>query len=158
MEYGECCNKNVGAFTVWKKSESRDDQVIDARCANTHFEVPEGVALCTGSAFSLLEVEPGSFPIQVGVDIADAFYHIELLEELREYFALPSVKATEVGLEHLGDKAISGNKGCTHASRSCRWDGPMHYACVNVPMNTLLMVAAAFQGISASWTISRCPT
>ena len=87
IEFRSACVEQVGAFTVWKKN-GKQRLVIDARLANMHFEQPEEVALATGSSFSLLEVDGGGPPLEVGgVDIADAFYHIELVEELRGHFA-----------------------------------------------------------------------
>lgn len=69
------------------------------------------MALATGSVFSLIEVESGSLPLEAGgVDIADAFYHIELIEELREYFGLPALNAGQVGLESNGEKIGENHK------------------------------------------------
>ena len=99
VEYRRECTERVGAFTVWKKS-GRQRLVIDCRAANLHFEQPERVHLATGSAFARLAVDSGE-PVKVGgVDIADAFYNIQLLPELRGYFGLPSVRASRVDVTH----------------------------------------------------------
>lgn len=57
--------------------------VVDSRFANLWFDSPEKVQLATGSAFSRLEVDRGPAIEVGGVDIKDAFYRIELPEELR---------------------------------------------------------------------------
>ena len=84
VEFRKGCKQQVGAFAVWKKS-GKQRLVIDSRLANLHFTVPEKVALCTGSSFARLEVDPGP-PVEVGgVDISDAFYQIELPASLRGF-------------------------------------------------------------------------
>ena len=98
VEYRREGTERVGAFAVWKNS-GRQRLVIDCRAANLHFEQPERVHLATG-AFARLAVDSGG-PVEVGgVDIADAFYNIQLLPELRGYFGLPSVRASHVDVTH----------------------------------------------------------
>ena len=87
VEYRRECTERVGAITVWKKS-GRQRLVIDCRAANLHFEQPERVHLATVSAFARLAVDSGERVEVGGVDIADAFYNIQLLPELRGYFGL----------------------------------------------------------------------
>ena len=117
LEYRQSCREQVGVFTVWKKS-GKQRLVIDARLANMHFETPEKVRLATGTTFAAMEVDSGP-PVEVGgVDIADAFYHIELVEPLREFFALPKVKA--------------GDAGCGFASGSKVAAGSWVYPCLKV--------------------------
>ena len=67
----------MGLFTVWKKN-GRQRLVVDARLSNLHFAEPETVRLTTGATFSSIEVDEGPALEVGGVDIVDAFYHIEL--------------------------------------------------------------------------------
>ena len=84
--------------------------MIDARLANLHFEPPEKVHLATGPAFSGIEVDEGPAVEVGGVDIADAFYHIELIPELRGYFSLPPVRAQHVGVENINGRNVKNEK------------------------------------------------
>ena len=101
IEYRQSMLEQVGLFTVWKKN-GRQRLVVDARLSNLHFSEPETVRLATGATFSAIEVDEGPALEIGGVDIADAFYHIELPEYLRELFALPPVRAGDVGCDHIG--------------------------------------------------------
>ena len=106
IEFRETFTEQVGAFMVWKKS-GKQRLVIDARLANLHFGTPEKVSLATGATFANIEVDSGP-PLEVGgVDIADAFYHLELIPELRGFFALPGVRAGDVGCSMVNGKKIS---------------------------------------------------
>eukprot|EP00959_Pyramimonas_sp_CCMP1952_P392061 8215579-Pyramimonas_sp.AAC.1 len=81
--------------------------VIDCRRANCWFKRPSTVALATGSALGELAVPEGE-QLYVGhVDICDAFYHFGLPEAFRDYFALPAVKAGDVGLSVPGGKSLA---------------------------------------------------
>eukprot|EP00435_Cladocopium_sp_Y103_P060578 s48_g22.t1 len=77
-----------------------------------HFEPPHSVSLATGSAFGSLEVPGGGPPLEIGgVDIADAFYHIALEDELQDYFCLAPVRAEDVGVSVAqGKKLKPGDK------------------------------------------------
>lgn len=105
VEYGASFKEKVGAFTVWKKN-GKQRLVIDARLANMHFEVPEKVKLATGSTFARIEVDDGPQVEVGGVDIADAFYHIELIPALRPYFALPGIRAEDVGVKSINGEMV----------------------------------------------------
>ena len=96
VEFHTSFKQQVGVFTVWKKN-GKQRLVIDARLANLHFDQPEKVELATGSTFACIEVDNGEAIEVGGVDISDAFYHIQLIPELRPYFALPGLKAMEIG-------------------------------------------------------------
>lgn len=82
IEFRTQARERVGVFFVWKKS-GKQRMVVDSRLANLWFDSPEKVQLATGSAFSRLEVDRGPAIEVGGVDIKDAFYRIELPEELR---------------------------------------------------------------------------
>ncbi|CAK0822825.1 unnamed protein product, partial [Prorocentrum cordatum] len=95
-----------GLFFVRKKS-GKQRMVIDCRRANCWFRRPSTVALATGSALEELAVPEGE-QLYVGhVDICDAFYHFGLPEAFRDYFALPAVKAGDVGLTVLGGRSLA---------------------------------------------------
>ena len=130
VEFRSGFKEQVGAFTVWKKS-GKQRLVIDARLANLHFDAPEKVHLATGATFANVEVDGGPAIEVGGVDIADAFYHLELVPELREFFALPGLRAGDVGLSHLNGKPVDVEKivypclrvvpmGWTHALWLCQ--------------------------------------
>ena len=87
-----------------QNSSGKQRLVVDARLTNCWFGDPEGVRLATGSSFSQLEVDGGP-PVSLGaVDIADAFYQIQLPSELRDLFGLLPVKARLVGI----DRTVEG--------------------------------------------------
>ncbi|CAK0911498.1 unnamed protein product [Prorocentrum cordatum] len=98
--------EKCGLFFARKKS-GKQRMVIDCRRANCWFRRPSTVALATGSALGELAVPEGE-QLYVGhVDICDAFYHFGLPEAFREYFALPAVKAGDVGLTVLGGRSLA---------------------------------------------------
>lgn len=110
VEYRLQGKERVGVFTVWKKS-GKQRLVIDARLANLHFEAPPSVSLATGASFGLLEVPGGGPPLEVGgVDIADAFYHIALDEDLRELFSLAPLRAEDVGIKKVQGLEVRANQ------------------------------------------------
>ena len=74
---------SVGAFCVWKK-DGQQRLVLDARLANCYFGQALPVELATGQSFARVEVD-GHGPVEVGgVDIAVAFYAIQLPETFQE--------------------------------------------------------------------------
>eukprot|EP00959_Pyramimonas_sp_CCMP1952_P284425 5945711-Pyramimonas_sp.AAC.1 len=98
--------ERCGLFFVRKKS-GKQRMVIDCRRANCWFKRPSTVALATGSALGELAVPEGE-QLYVGhVDICDAFYHFGLPEAFRDYFALPAVKAGDMGLSVLGGRSLA---------------------------------------------------
>ena len=73
---------------------------------------PDGVRLASGGSFGLLELDQGP-PLFVGeADIEVAFYALENVPELQEYFGLPSLRGryllnpTVDGVEVLDDEMI----------------------------------------------------
>ena len=102
--------EQVGLFTVWKKN-GRQRLVVDARLSNLHFAEPETVRLTTGATFSSSEVDEGPALEVGGVDIVDAFYHIELPEYLMELFVRPAVRAGDVGCERIGQERLKKGHG-----------------------------------------------
>ena len=97
IEFRRSVREQCGLFCVWKKS-GKQRLVVDARLTNLWFSDPEPVALATGTSFGNIEVD-GHGPIQLaGVDIADAFYNIELPHQLRDLFGLRPLQACEAGV------------------------------------------------------------
>ena len=130
VEYRLHVREQVGLFCVWKKS-GKQRLIVDARLSNCWFGASSKVSLATGASFAALDVDPGP-PIEVGgVDIADAFYQIELPTEFRDLFGLRPVQAGEVDLWTLGGRPVSPTQkvfpvfkavpmGWTHALWICQ--------------------------------------
>ena len=86
----------VGLFAVAKKN-GRQRLVVDCRHSNLYFEEPEHTSLPTAASFSPLELGPADQLHVVQFDLKDAFYQMELPEELAHFFCLPAVRAGNVG-------------------------------------------------------------
>ncbi|CAK0857930.1 unnamed protein product [Prorocentrum cordatum] len=77
--------------------------VIDCRRSNVVFADPAPVVLPTGGSFAALELDDPEGILNVeGVDLKDAFYHLELPIELRRYFVMRPVLAGSVGVSSAG--------------------------------------------------------
>jgi hypothetical protein len=89
-----------GVFAV-PKDKDADRLIIDARPTNRLFVEPAKVKLPTPDLLAQLETDPSRKFFVAKVDL-DNFYHRLLLPVwIREYFALPPVRAADVGLESL---------------------------------------------------------
>ncbi|CAK0806316.1 unnamed protein product, partial [Prorocentrum cordatum] len=122
--------EEVGLFTVWKK-DGRQRLVIDCRGSNFRFAEPDKTSLASGGSFSSIELAPGEVLWTAGVDIADAFYNMGLPPELRHLFALPRLRAAQLGVRELGGRPVPGRAwvrpclavlpmGWTHALDFCQ--------------------------------------
>ncbi|CAK0816959.1 unnamed protein product, partial [Prorocentrum cordatum] len=122
--------EEVGLFTVWKK-DGRQRLVIDCRGSNFRFGEPDKTSLASGGSFSSIELAPGEVLWTAGVDIADAFYNMGLPPELRHLFALPRLRAAQLGVRELGGRPVPGRAwvrpclavlpmGWTHALDFCQ--------------------------------------
>lgn len=90
-----------GVFAV-PKDEHSDRLIIDARAANLVFTDPPKVELPTPDLLAQLTVADPQRPVFVAKADLDNFYHrLALPEWMWPYFALPSVLASEVGLEDV---------------------------------------------------------
>ncbi|CAK0888695.1 unnamed protein product, partial [Prorocentrum cordatum] len=99
--------EEVGLFTVWKK-DGRQRLVIDCRGSNLHFAELSKTGLASGASFSAIELQEGEQLWTGGVDIADAFYNVGLPSDLRRFFALPRLRAGDLGLESVeGQRVLS---------------------------------------------------
>ena len=95
----------IGFFGV-KKKGGKVRLVIDCRRANSWFSKPRHVQLATGSAFSQMAFEPGESFYVAHFDIQNAFYSLELPEDLRDYFCCPSIHASELGVRKMNGHAL----------------------------------------------------
>ncbi|CAK0864325.1 unnamed protein product, partial [Prorocentrum cordatum] len=98
--------EEVGLFTVWKK-DGRQRLVIDCMGSNLHLAEPNKTSLASGASFSRMELQEGEQLWTGGVDIADAFYNVGLPGELRRYFALPRLRAADLGLKVVEGQSVS---------------------------------------------------
>ncbi|CAK0878156.1 unnamed protein product [Prorocentrum cordatum] len=97
----------VDAFFV-KKKGGRLRMVIDCRRSNVVFADPAPVVLPTGDSFAALELDDPEGILNVeGVDLKDAFYHLELPIELRRYFVMRPILAGSVGVSSLGGSQVA---------------------------------------------------
>ena len=122
--------EKAGLFVVWKKS-GKQRLVVDARRSNCWFGSPCPVKLATGSSFAQIEVDHAD-PIELaGVDIADAFYGIELPDEFRDLFGLAPLTAEQAGISMVQGAPVARDQvvfpvfrvvpmGWTHALWICQ--------------------------------------
>ena len=97
--------EEAGLFVVWKKS-GKQRLVVDARRSNCWFDSPLPVKLATGGSFAQIEVDNAG-PIELaGIDIADAFYGIELPHEFRDLFGLAPLTADQAGISEVQGRAV----------------------------------------------------
>ena len=113
----------VGVFTVGKKN---GDQrlVLDCRPANRQFVSPPGVSLLTAEGMGRFEFEAGvtqpldllDLPsLAMGItDVKNCFQRIRFGDhgpgsELAEWFAMPAVKAREIGVWELSGAPLAGD-------------------------------------------------
>ena len=98
--------------------------IIDARRSNRRFRDPPGVELLSSEGFARIEVEVeegltlgseawqealSGFRVALGMaDVKDCFHRYRQPPWLSEYFALPPLRASELGLTGgwLGGKAL----------------------------------------------------
>jgi hypothetical protein len=93
--------KVVNGFFGVPKDGDKIRLIIDARPANCHFTVPPKVELPTPDLLANL-VAPAGKPFYVAKVDLDNFYHrLRLPVWMRPYFALPPVRAGDIGLSEL---------------------------------------------------------
>jgi len=116
-----------GVFCVPKDGTDSLRLIIDARSANERFVDPPHIELPTPDLLSRL-VTDRSRPLFVAKADLDNFYHrLRLPEWMRPYFALPAVRAGEVGL--------SGSIIVLEGHRiTLRSSDIIYPACVTLPM------------------------
>ncbi|CAK0906231.1 unnamed protein product, partial [Prorocentrum cordatum] len=92
VTYTDTPRERCGLFFARKKT-GKQRMVVDCRRANCWFQRPASVALATGSSLGELSVPEGK-ELYVG--------HVAF----RDYFALPSVKAGDVGMVRLRERPL----------------------------------------------------
>ncbi|CAE7239903.1 unnamed protein product [Symbiodinium sp. CCMP2592] len=97
--------EEVAVFFVTKKGD-RLRFIIDARRSNAHFRPPQSVSLSTAESLGSLELEGGKDLVVCQADLKDAFYHLELPFQLRDYFGLPGARAKDLGITTVGGVRI----------------------------------------------------
>eukprot|EP00438_Fugacium_kawagutii_P012339 Skav221970 [mRNA] locus=scaffold195:898936:903000:- [translate_table: standard] len=107
VEYSlEPPKEQVGIFFVRKKNQKLR-LILDCRRSNCHFSTPEPIRLATGEAMARMQLEPGQELFTASADLQNAFYTMEMPEDLRTYFGLRRLRAESLGLTEFGGRAIS---------------------------------------------------
>ncbi|CAK0911875.1 unnamed protein product [Prorocentrum cordatum] len=97
-------------FSLWKKKGGRLRMVAGCRRPNEVFAEPLGARLATGDAFGMLEMAADDSLLTVeGADLKDAFYHLELPEQLRPCFSLRPARAGVLGIKEVGGVAVGAS-------------------------------------------------
>ncbi|CAK0837444.1 unnamed protein product, partial [Prorocentrum cordatum] len=65
---------------------------------NIRFDIPDSIQLATGDSLSRLECASDQTIFSASFDIKDYFHELRIDEELSQYFALPAVRASAVGV------------------------------------------------------------
>ena len=91
----------VGVLCV-RKSGGRLRLISDTRVANCQWVAPAATTLPTAGSLASVELPAGATPWVAQGDVANAFYHIELPNDMGPYFTLPLIPAGLVGLTHVG--------------------------------------------------------
>ncbi|CAK0801976.1 unnamed protein product, partial [Prorocentrum cordatum] len=73
------------------------DPVLEAQ-TNIRFDIPDSIQLATGDSLSRLERASDQTIFSASFDIKDYFHELRIDEELSQYFALPAVRASAVGV------------------------------------------------------------
>ncbi len=98
-------DETIAIFFVTKKA-GRQRMILDCRRANCHFKDPAYVSLCTGDTLARLQFGRGEV-VHVGMaDLKDAFYHLELPQELRRFFGLRPIEAKYLGVSEVDGIAV----------------------------------------------------
>lgn len=119
-----------GVFAV-PKDDATDRLIIDARPANAVFAEPAAVKLPTPDLLAKLSCDPKRHLFVAKVDLDNFYHRLKLPVSLRPYFALPPVRACDVGL------------GSEFGS-----DTLVHPCCVTLPMgwsHSVLLAQAAHE-------------
>ena len=96
--------------------------VVDARPANRLFESPPGVQLSTVENFGRLHVDRSETLYLSKGDVQNCFYRLRIEGKLVEYFAMPSVLASEVDAGSVDGVEVLPTTPLFHVSVCCLWD------------------------------------
>ena len=94
-------------FFFVPKKDGKLRMVADCRRSNCRFSDPASVSLCTGETLGALELEEDASLFLEEADLCNAFYHLQLPKELRQFFSLRPVRAGAVGITELDGKAVT---------------------------------------------------
>ncbi|CAK9108532.1 unnamed protein product, partial [Durusdinium trenchii] len=97
--------ERIAFFCVTKKS-GKLRLIVDARRSNAHFEEHSHVSLTTGDGLGALEFEKEAQVTLAQADLKDAFYHLAMPVQLRDYFTLTPVKARDVGVTTIDGRHV----------------------------------------------------
>ncbi len=87
-----------GMFAV-DKGEGKQRLILDARPANALLKPSPHVELPTPDVIASLEAPPRSTLYVAKLDVQDCYHNFVIPKWLREYFALPAVRAGDLGLK-----------------------------------------------------------
>ena len=107
IEFHRSCECRAGIFFVTKKS-GKLRLVVDARGANQMLRTPPCTSLASTAAVCEFEGSPDGVWFS-GQDIADCFYQFRIPFALQRYFGLRPVRATDLGLTHVGGHRLPLN-------------------------------------------------
>jgi hypothetical protein len=88
----------VGLFGV-EKDDGMIRLIVDGRPTNAVFESPPHVDLPTPDLFARLEVPAGKRLLVAKTDLSDFFFRFRIPSWMHAYFALPAVRADEIGMQ-----------------------------------------------------------
>jgi len=95
-----------GLFGV-PKGDKQIRLIIDARPANSVFPEPPSVRLPTPDLMARVRARPGHRFFVAKSDVSDFYHRLRLPRWMSEYFALPGVRAGDIGLsDRYGDDTI----------------------------------------------------
>lgn len=84
-----------------KKKGNKLRMILDCRLANTHFREPEGIQLASADSLSKMELPEDTPLYMASADLQNAFYTMGMPEQLRTYFGLRKLRASDLGLEQV---------------------------------------------------------
>lgn len=107
IDFSDRPGKEKIAFFCVSKKNGRLRLIVDARRANAHFSEPTHVNLSTGDGLGGIEIGDDDTLCIATADLKDAFYHLSLPAEIRDFFTLTAVRASDVGITSLGGRKLS---------------------------------------------------
>ena len=113
IDYSTAPGKERIAFFCVTKKSGKLRLIVDARRSNCHFAEPDHTSLTTGEGLGALEFQRGDCVTLAQADLKDAFYHLSMPGDLRDYFALTPVRAGDVGLKFLNGQKLKANQRIT---------------------------------------------
>eukprot|EP00438_Fugacium_kawagutii_P014095 Skav231798 [mRNA] locus=scaffold734:131220:155475:+ [translate_table: standard] len=97
--------EQVGIFFVKKKGD-RLRMILDCRRSNCHFSDPDPIQLATGEAMGRIQLDKDEVLYTASADLQNAFYTMEMPEQLRPFFGLRRVQAKQMSMQELHGNPI----------------------------------------------------